>query len=120
MLQNRWPDQIRMTGRMLPEAVTECGQNAHNFEQAANLGYRDVSSAYVFLQRTLGALQSVENQKIGLVSEVAVQMECAYEDIEAQVLDRVEMYQPRKPLSEQELQEAKQKFEERRKNLRGE
>jgi hypothetical protein len=50
------------------------------FEKAAELGYSSVSSGYVFLQRTLGGLQVAYNDKCSIVSEVAAQMGCAYEE----------------------------------------
>ncbi len=42
------------------------------FEKAASLGYSDVPSAFVFLQRTLGRLQDAANQKEELVSDIAL------------------------------------------------
>uniref|UniRef100_UPI00262C53AA hypothetical protein n=1 Tax=uncultured Jannaschia sp. TaxID=293347 RepID=UPI00262C53AA len=45
--------------------------DAQAFERAAQLGYRDIASAFVFLQRTLGALQGSEHDRSALVSEVA-------------------------------------------------
>ena len=58
-------------------------------EGAAALGYRDIASAFVFLQRTLGALQTVDHDLSALVSEVAGAMRCAYEDAEPHVLARM-------------------------------
>jgi hypothetical protein len=54
--------------------------DSRNFEDAAALGYRSVSSGYIFLQRTLGGLQSAVHRKQSLVSEVAMKAACAYED----------------------------------------
>lgn len=42
------------------------------YSEASNLGYRDVSSAFVFLQRALGGLQHAYTQKEKLVSEIAL------------------------------------------------
>ena len=42
------------------------------FHDAANLGYRDISSEFIFLQRTLGGLSSTAYRKESLISEIAV------------------------------------------------
>jgi len=41
------------------------------YSEAASLGYSDVASAFIFLQRTLGGLQQADLQKGELVSEIA-------------------------------------------------
>lgn len=61
-------------------AAVEDGLANREFEKAAALGYSSVSSGYVFLQRTLGGLQVAQNDKCSIVSEVAAQMGCAYEE----------------------------------------
>ena len=65
------------------------------FERAAQLGYRDIASAFVFLQRTLGALQGAQHDHSGLVSEVAVEMGCAWEEVEPHVTTRMASLRPR-------------------------
>jgi hypothetical protein len=60
--------------------AVECGLANREFEKAAALGYGSVSSGYVFLQRTLGGLQAAYDDKCSIVSEVAAQMGCAYEE----------------------------------------
>lgn len=65
------------------------------FDAAAQLGYGDISSAFVFLQRTLGGLQSAVHRKEALASEVAFQAKQAYEDVEPAVTRRFKSYQPR-------------------------
>ena len=65
------------------------------FERAAQLGYRDIASAFVFLQRTLGALQGSEHDRSGLVSEVAAEMGCAWEEAEPYVTARMASLRPR-------------------------
>ena len=42
------------------------------FEEASSLGYSDVSSEFIFLQRTLGGLQHSYGQKQALVSDIAL------------------------------------------------
>lgn len=58
-------------------------------EKAAALGYRDIASAFVFLQRALGALQTVDHDLSALVSEVAGAMRSTYEDAEPHILARM-------------------------------
>ena len=45
------------TLRKALDKVEQCLNN-RQYEEVANLGYRDVSSEYIFLQRTMGALLS--------------------------------------------------------------
>jgi len=51
------------------------------FEKASALGYGAVSSAFVFLQRTLGGLQHVCTDKEKLVCDMAYQLRQPYEEI---------------------------------------
>ena len=53
----------------------------HDCEEAAALGYSDVSSAYIFLQRTLGDLQSSGYARSELISEIAGQVGYTFEDV---------------------------------------
>ena len=76
-------------------AAVECGLANREFDKAASLGYSSVSSGYVFLQRTLGGLQVAYNDKCSLVSEVAAQMGCAYEEALPHVNTRMESSSPR-------------------------
>jgi len=53
------------------------------FEEASSLGYSDVSSEFIFLQRTLGGLQHSYGQKQALVSEIALKSGVGvYEEVE--------------------------------------
>ena len=65
------------------------------FERAAQLGYRDIASAFVFLQRTLGALQGSEQDRSSLVSEVAAEMGCTWEEAEPHLAARMASLRPR-------------------------
>jgi len=51
------------------------------FQQAADLGYGSVSAGFIFLQRTLGELNSLETRKAVIVQELARKLHCAYEDV---------------------------------------
>ncbi len=61
----------------------EACMGKRTYTEASSLGYRDVSSAFIFLQRALGGLQHACNQKESLISEIAVQSGAsAYEEVE--------------------------------------
>ena len=51
-----------------------------DYRKAADLGYGRIAEMFVFLQRTLGALQDACSAKEALVSEVASELRCTYED----------------------------------------
>jgi len=44
---------------------------AKDYQAVANLGYGDVSSAYVFLQRVMGGMQMNALKKSALISDIA-------------------------------------------------
>ncbi|WP_299657093.1 hypothetical protein [uncultured Jannaschia sp.] len=69
--------------------------DARAFECAAQLGYRDIASAFAFLQRTLGALQGSEHDRSALVSEVAAELGCSREEAEPHVTARMASLRPR-------------------------
>lgn len=77
------------------DEVDVCLDN-RDFDKAADLGYRSVSSGFIFLQRTLGALKSQNDQKIVVVSEVAAQLGCAYEEALPHVDAAMQSAHPRK------------------------
>ena len=78
------------------------------FLKASSLGYNDVASAFIFLQRTLGGLQHADNQKSQLVSEVAIKSGVgAYEKVEPFIDD---VLVSSKVLSEEEKQKIELKL----------
>ena len=66
----------------LRKAVNEISAclDRREYRRAADLGYGRVAEMFVFLQRTLGGLQGACSEKEALVSEVAKELRCAYED----------------------------------------
>lgn len=80
------------------------------FEKAAALGYRDIASAFIFLQRTLGGLQSAELDRDTFTSSIAVQLHCAFEDVAPHVAARLQCLEPKPDLSDEELAAAKVSF----------
>jgi hypothetical protein len=67
-----------------------------DLEKAAALGYGSVSSGFIFLQRTLGELNSVCSDKDVIVGEVAVKLGCAYEEALPHVNAVMESSRPRR------------------------
>ena len=56
-----------------------------NYEEVADLGYRDVSSEFIFLQRTMGRLQSVAHELSSAISDIAGESSLSYEQVEPHV-----------------------------------
>lgn len=55
--------------------------DARQYEKASALGYEEVASEFVFLQRTLGGLQGACLHKEGLVQNLAFALRCPYQDV---------------------------------------
>jgi len=66
----------------IQKALTELDMALQNreYEQASQIGYESVTSNFVFLQRVLGCLQRACSDRELLVTEVARQAGCAYEE----------------------------------------
>jgi len=67
------------------------------YHTASQMGYGDITSNFIFLQRTLGALQNAYDNKTKLISEIAYQTKKAYEDVEPYVDAKIPAMQPRPP-----------------------
>ncbi|HEX7669747.1 MAG TPA: hypothetical protein VF395_09200 [Polyangiaceae bacterium] len=76
--------------------------DGREFEQASALGYGAVAVEFIFLQRTLGGLQGACLSKEKLVSDIAYELRCPYEEVLPQV-DAV-MQSPH-PLSDKQRKE---------------
>ena len=83
------------------------------FEKAAALGYGEVASAFVFLQRTLGGLQSADLDRESFTSSIAEQLKCSFEDAETHVAARLQCFKPKPDLTDEERAAAKARFEAR-------
>ena len=59
------------------------------FRDAADLGYRDIASRFIFLQRTLSGLDSAVYSKESLVSDIAVQSDVGVYEKVAPFVDQV-------------------------------
>lgn len=61
------------------DKLDEC-LDQRQFIKASQLGYSDVASEFIFLQRVLGSLQDSEHQKEKLVQDLALKMKISYEE----------------------------------------
>lgn len=66
------------------------------YEQAAALGYREIASSFIFLQRALGGLQSVEGKKHSLIAEIGIKSGVpVYEEIAPHVTAAISALNPK-------------------------
>ena len=90
-----------------------------NFEKASSLGYGDVASEFIFLQRTLGGLQDSALERQRFISDLAVELGNGnYEETESLVKPYMKSLQPRKELTKEELENNKIAHEKAMKELR--
>ena len=82
--------------------VIETTIDQRSFEQAAALGYSDIASAFIFLQRTLGGLQSAEHAKAIIVQDICVEVGLPYEAVEPLLNAKLSSYDPKVERSEEE------------------
>ncbi len=69
------------------------------FEKASSLGYSDVSSEFIFLQRCLGGLNNTVVQKQKLIQDIGLELckelnHISYEEIEPFVEQEIESLKP--------------------------
>ncbi len=55
-----------------------------DYQTVAQLGYTDVSSSFVFLQRVMGGMQTNAYKRSDLISQIAMEVGLAYELVEPQ------------------------------------
>lgn len=61
--------------------VEEC-LSKRQYEAVANLGYQDVSSEFIFLQRTMGSLLTAAHDRQRFIFDIAGEAKLAYEVVE--------------------------------------
>ncbi len=69
------------------------------FEKASQLGYRDVSSEFIFLQRCLGALNDTNTQKMKIIQDICMELcndldNISYEEVAPLVEAQIENLKP--------------------------
>lgn len=72
------------------------------FEKAVALGYRDIASAFIFLQRTLGGLRSADLDRDAFTSSIVASLHCAFEDAEPHASARLQCLKPKPDLTDEE------------------
>lgn len=83
-------DQLRDALDAIDRALDD-----RRFEAAAGLGYGDIASAFIFLQRTLAGLQSAEHRRDALISDIAALTGQGYEDVAPRVAGRLKTSRPK-------------------------
>ncbi|MCA9105570.1 MAG: hypothetical protein KDA83_09110 [Planctomycetales bacterium] len=63
------------------DKVESCLNN-RQYEAVANLGYEDVSSEFIFLQRTMGGLLTAAHDRQRFISDIAGDIKLTYEIVE--------------------------------------
>lgn len=93
-LLDRHADRLQALDELLDE---------RQFEKASSLGYGDITYAFVFLQRTLAVLQSVDQDISTFTTDMAGPLGCAYEKVETDVKSRMFCYRPRREMVDPEV-----------------
>ncbi|MEE9345844.1 MAG: hypothetical protein V3U88_09595, partial [Methylococcales bacterium] len=62
------------------DKIDEC-LDQRQFSKASNLGYKDVASEFIFLQRVLGGLQDCQHDKDKLIQDIALETKTSYETV---------------------------------------
>jgi hypothetical protein len=85
--------------------------DAREFFRASSLGYNEVASAFIFLQRTLGGLQSAADEKDTLIGEICVASGVGvYEEVAPYVKKVMPALQPLTPEQKKKNREAARKM----------
>lgn len=77
------------------------------FDKATALGYREIASAFIFLQRTLGGLQSADWKRHDFTSSTAIALNCTFEEAEPHVLACLQCMKPRSDITDKERDAAR-------------
>ncbi len=70
--------------RQALDQTEECLRDGQ-YEEVANLGYRDVCSAFIFLQRTMGAIHATALIRSSVISDIGGVAKLEFESIEPHV-----------------------------------
>lgn len=96
---------IAQASGQLREALDKLDQliNQREYDKAADLGYTDIASEFIFLQRCLGALNDTSQSVNALVSDTILQIgtaleDLSYEEVAPFIEEKMQSLQPREPL----------------------
>jgi len=73
------------------------GLAERKYNTASQMGYGDITSNFIFLQRTLGSLHAAYDNKTILVSKIAGLTNSSYEEVEPLIDAKMPAMQPRPP-----------------------
>jgi len=62
------------------DKVEKC-LDGQQYREVANLGYRDVSSEFIFLQRTMATINDKALARTRTIQEIAAESKVAYDDV---------------------------------------
>lgn len=71
------------------DAIGAC-LDERSFREASSLGYKDVASDFIFLQRALAGLHNVSDDTDVLIQDIALKTTGVFEDVAPFVLRRIE------------------------------
>ena len=77
-------DKLRETLKKLSDHMDN-----REFEKASSVGYNELASDFVYVQRTLAGLQTIAHQKEAFISDIASEAKTAYEDVAPYVEKRM-------------------------------
>lgn len=77
------------------DKVSKC-LDQRQFSKASSLGYNEVSSEFIFLQRVLGGLQSSQGNKQKLIQDVALKAKVSYEEAFPFIDKHMDLSNPKK------------------------
>ena len=81
----------------LCEKIDNCLMSREFDKITDKLGYGEMGSAFIFIQRTIGSLQEAGRQKQILIQDIACETLTSYDDVEPQVNEHLESIIPRTP-----------------------
>ncbi|MGZ8096643.1 MAG: hypothetical protein ACXWUD_10425 [Methylosarcina sp.] len=61
--------------------LLETHLNEREFEKASHIGYQELAHNFVYVQRTLAGLLTINHQKDSLISSITQKAHAAYEDV---------------------------------------
>jgi len=110
---------LSMTIDLLRDALNdiESALDHREFEQAALLGYTDVTSEFICMQRSMAGLNDAMSQIQQFVTEVAAETVPVYETVWPHVKDQLDCFKPKPDYTPEEREKFREKVKSRIANL---
>jgi hypothetical protein len=82
---------VTMALDKLRESLKKLSDHMDNreFEKASSVGYNELASDFVYVQRTLAGIQIIAHQKAAFISDIAREANTAYENVAPYVEERL-------------------------------